>query len=175
MYVSWLVYHLTILWLGWHHSSSGTYLPHNFYTEICQAWCGMVRCGVVPTKLKNRHLTLKQDLQCVILQLLMLTYVLLLQSVLQQPVPLLQLQHNHIQHHPRQWQQVVHKYFKHLYPGGGGVDHNSQFKLWVAMDSYIFTVCIALDISPQNKRKSGENKYKGRQYFKMSSALWIRI
>ncbi len=62
MYVSWLGYHLAILWLGWHHSSSGTCFPHNFYTEICRAWCGMVRYGVVSTKLKNRHLTLKQDL-----------------------------------------------------------------------------------------------------------------
>ena len=59
MYVSWLGYHLAILW---HHSSSGTFLPHNFYTEICKAWYSMVRHGVVPTKLKNRHLTLKQDL-----------------------------------------------------------------------------------------------------------------
>ena len=63
MYVSRLGYHLTVLWLAWHHSSSGTCLPHNFYTEICKAWCGKVRYGAVPTKLKNRHLTLKQDLQ----------------------------------------------------------------------------------------------------------------
>ncbi len=56
------MYGTTILWLGWHHSSSGTCFPHNFYTEIWKAWCVMVRHGVVPTKLKNRHLTLKQDL-----------------------------------------------------------------------------------------------------------------
>ena len=31
---------------------------------ICKAWRGMVRYGVVSTKLKIRHLTLKQDLQC---------------------------------------------------------------------------------------------------------------
>ncbi len=62
MYVSWLGFHLTILWLGWHHSGSGTCFPHNVYMEICRAWCGMVRYGVVLTKLKNRHLTLKQDL-----------------------------------------------------------------------------------------------------------------
>ena len=66
MCVSLLGYHLTILLLGWHHSSSDLLpiSPHNFYRETCQAWCGMVRYGVVPTKLKNRHLTLKQDLHC---------------------------------------------------------------------------------------------------------------
>ena len=62
-YVGRLGYHLTVLWLGWHHSSSGACLPHNFYTEICKAWCDMVRYGVLPTKLKNRHLALEQDLQ----------------------------------------------------------------------------------------------------------------
>ncbi len=58
-----LGYHLTILWLVWNHSSSATRLPHNFYTEICKACCGIIRYGVVPIKLKSRHLTLKQDLQ----------------------------------------------------------------------------------------------------------------
>ncbi len=42
-----------------------------YVTEICKAWCGMVRNGVVPTKLKTRHLTLKQDLHCPIASLTM--------------------------------------------------------------------------------------------------------
>ena len=53
-----------VLWYLVRESLTSPCLPHDFYTEICKAWSGMVRYGVVPTKLKNRHLTLKQVLHC---------------------------------------------------------------------------------------------------------------
>ena len=43
---------------GWHHSSSGTCLPHNFYTETytCMVWHGEAWCGADKAKKQTSHL-----------------------------------------------------------------------------------------------------------------------